>query len=82
MILAVSALVLVHGDVEYPMQAVFDAPMMTDNVIETFGGKRRAKKIIRCFCCGFSVHFADTRDLADSGEPRPLMTLLKPSDIS
>lgn len=37
-IFAISALVRVH-DVEHPMQAVFDAPMMDDNVMKASAAK-------------------------------------------
>ena len=68
-------------DVEHPMQAVLDAPMMADNLMKAICGKRRAEEIIGCFRCGFPGRLADTRHLADGGEPRPLMALLKPGDI-
>ena len=63
------------------MQAVFDAPMMANNLMEAMCDKRRAEEIIGCFRCSFPGNLADARHLADGGEPRPLMALLKPGDI-
>ena len=43
---AVSGLILVHGDVQHPMEAVLDGPMGARDLPETFGGHRRAEKVI------------------------------------
>ena len=46
---AVSGLVLVHIDVELPMQGVFDIPAAEYDVEKTLGREGRAKRIEGCF---------------------------------
>ena len=43
MIQAISGLVLIHGDVEDPMQSILDAPMSTHDLAEAVGGERCAE---------------------------------------
>ena len=41
-----AVLILVHDDIEPPVQAMFDAPMRADDFVEAFGRQRRAEQII------------------------------------
>jgi len=76
-----AVLILVHDDIEPPVQAIFDAPMRADDFVEAFGRQGRAEQIIggleRCFAGGF----ADALDLADSRQARPLMVFDQPCDV-
>lgn len=46
---AVLCLILFHGDIEGPMQRVFDRPVSSDDVPEALGGNGCAEKVIGCF---------------------------------
>ena len=74
-------LILVHDDIEPPVQPIFDAPMRANDFVEAFGRQRRAEQIIgglgRCFAGGF----AEALDLADSGQARPMMVFVQPRDV-
>ncbi len=74
-------LVLVHDDVEPPVQAVFDAPMGADDFVEAFGRQWRAEQIVGGFGRRLAGGFAEALDLADSGQARPLMVFDQPCDV-
>lgn len=37
MVLAIAGLILIHDDVEYPVQPILDAPMAAHDSVEAFG---------------------------------------------
>lgn len=74
-------LVLVHNYVESPIQAVLDAPMLAHDRVQSVWRKCDAEQVISRLGRGFRWRFADSRDFADSGEPRLLMLVLQPADI-
>ena len=82
MILSVSALVLVHGDVEDPVEGVFDPPMMSGDLVETFGGKLRAEEIVYALAGGLVADLTAALDLADGRQAWPVVLVLEPSDIA
>src|SRR5215467_10289692 len=45
---AISGLILVHNDVEAPMEPIFDAPMGTHYIREALGGQGCAERVIGC----------------------------------
>lgn len=77
---AVSRLILVHDDIEDPVQAVLDAPVGADDRPETLGRKRRAEQIIGRFGGGFGGGFAAVVSSND-GQAGPLMIVLQPADV-
>jgi hypothetical protein len=75
------ALILVHVDIQHPMEAVFDppsgrAPPRRSGSVKAVcrAGDRRSR-------AGYAIDLAAAHDLADSSETRPLMLLLKPGDV-
>src|SRR5262249_10135855 len=78
---AISGLILVHNDVEAPMEPIFDAPMGTHYIREALGGQGCAEKVIGCLSRGLGGEFTDADDFADGRQSGPLMPLLEPSDI-
>jgi hypothetical protein len=74
-------LILVHDDVEPPVQPIFDALMRANDLVEAFGRQSCAEKIIGGFGRCLAGGFADALDLADSGQARPLMVFDQPRDI-
>ena len=74
-------LILVHDDIEPPVQPIFDAPMRANDFVEAFGRQRRAEQIIGGLGCCFAGDFADALDLADSGQAGPLMVFDQPRDV-
>src|SRR5215831_17107019 len=78
---AISGLILIHNDVEAPMESIFDAPMGTHDIGEALGGQGCAEKVIGCLGRGLGGEFTDADDFADGRQSGPLMPLLEPSDI-
>ena len=76
-----AGLILVHDDIETPVEAVFDGPMGTDNLGEAFGRHCGAEQVIGGFGGGFPVHFTASGDFADGRQTRPAMPFLQPGDI-
>src|SRR3954464_7937925 len=65
MILVVAGLILVHGHVENPVQAVLHAPVRAGDFAETCGGQCRAEQIVSGFGAGLSANLTGADDLAD-----------------
>ena len=78
---AVALAILVHGHIQHPVQAVFDGPMGAHGVLEAFGRERRAHDVVAGFGCRASGGFAPRLDLAEGGQPRPVMALPQPCDL-
>ena len=76
-----SVLILVHNHVRPSVQAVFHAPMLANNVIESLRHENRAQQIIRGFRRGFVRRFAHSFYFSDGLQARPLMLLLEPIDL-
>ncbi len=75
-------LILVHDDVEPPVQPIFDTPMRANDLVEAFGRQDGAEQIIGGLGCCLAGDFADALDLADSGQAGPLMVFDQPRDVS
>ena len=71
MAFAISGLVLVHGDIEDPMEAVFDAPMAAGDVAEALGGERRAEQVVGGLGGELGTDLTAALDLGDGRESRP-----------
>ncbi len=78
---AVSVLILVHGDIQSPMEAVFDIPMRADYFVEASSGKRRTEQVISGFAGRFVFALPDAGYLADGGKAGPVVAFLEPGDI-
>ena len=76
MILAVSGLVLVHGDIENPMQAVFDAPMAACDLAEAIGGERRTEQVVSGLGGDSGADLTAAPDFANGCQAGPIMVLL------
>ncbi len=76
-----SVLVLVHDDVEAPLQSVLDAPIGAYDVVEAFPGQRRALEIIGHFGGGLAGGFSGSDHFVDRREAGPVMVLLQPVDL-
>jgi hypothetical protein len=70
---AIAQLVLIHNDIETPMQAVFDAPMRADNLVEALGGERRAEEIVGGLGFGLALDFPGADNFADRRQPWPFI---------
>ncbi len=68
---AAPVLILVHDDVEAPMQAIFDAPVRADDIVESFGRQWRAEQIVGGLGRRLAGGFAEALDLADRDQARP-----------
>ncbi len=82
MILSVSGLILVHGDVEDPMEAVFDPPMASGGLVEALGGQLGAEQIEHGLAGGLVADLTAALDLADGRQARPAMLVLQPGDVA
>jgi hypothetical protein len=51
-------LILVHHDIEPPVQLVFDTPVGSDDLIQSFGREGCAEQVIGHFGCGLGGGFA------------------------
>src|SRR3954454_18215009 len=80
-VLAVPGPILIHGDVEHPMQPVLDAPVGARDLGEALGAKPRAEQVVGDLGRGLRGDLADAHDLADGGQPGPAAALLEPSDV-
>jgi hypothetical protein len=75
-------LVLVHDDIEPPVQRVLDTPVCAGDLVEVLGRERRAQQVIGCFGRGLGAGLAHAGQLADGGEAGPVVVLLQPVDVS
>ena len=66
-ILAVSGAILVEGDVEHPVEGVFDGPMGADGGGKALGRQAGGGELIACGGRGFTVHLADCGDAGEGG---------------
>jgi hypothetical protein len=82
MILVVAGLILVHGHVENPVQAVLHAPVRAGDFAETCGGQCSAEQIVSGFGAGLSANLTGADDLADGHQARPGMLLLQPLNVA
>src|SRR4051812_41377134 len=76
-----SVLILIHHDIEPPVQPVFNPPMLASDVVETLCGQRRTEQVVGGLGGGLGRGFADAGYLADGGEAGPLVGFLQPTDI-
>ena len=72
--LAVSGLILVHDDVEHPVQGVLDAPVATHDGIEALWREGLAEQVAACLDRRLAVDFAAGGDLADGRKARPVQS--------
>ena len=68
-----AGLILVHDDIEAPVQAIFDGPVRADDPGEAFGRHCGAEQVIGGFCGGFAAYFTLSDVFADGGETGPAM---------
>ena len=68
MVLAVAGLVLVHGHVEHPVEAVLDPPMCADDLTEPSRRQWRAEQIVGGFLTGQAIDLTASRDFAAPGQ--------------
>ena len=76
-----AVLVLVHDDIEPPVQAIFNAPMRACNLVEAFGRQDGAEQVVGGLMRCFPVDFPCALNLADGRQARPPMVFDKPRDI-
>lgn len=76
-----SVLILVHHDIEPPVQLIFDAPVRSDDRIQPVRRERRAEQVVGHFGGGFGRGFAHALDLADCLQAGPPMAVLQPLDL-
>ena len=81
MVFADAAMVFSEGDIQTPMQAVFDTPVFSDRFGEGRGLVVEAGDEIGCFNRGLSIYFPFSDRHADGGKPRPLVFSREPADI-
>ena len=72
--------VLVHDDVEAPVQGVLDRPMRAGDLAEPLGRHRRAEQIIGCLRGHLGAGLPGSDHLANGGEAGPVVNLLQPAD--
>jgi len=66
-------LILVHDHVQPPVQAVFDAPVLLNDLIEPLGRQHSAEQVVGRFSRGFVRRFAPSNYLGDGLQARPLV---------
>jgi hypothetical protein len=76
-----SVLILVHDHVQSPVQAVFDAPVLANHLVESLRRQFRTEQVVSGFSGGFLRRFAFPLHLADGLQPWPLVLFLQPADL-
>ena len=79
---AVALLILVHHNIQPPVQPIFHPPMRADHLQKALAGQRRAEQVVSCLLRGFVGFLADAVDLANGHQAWPVMLLLQPVDIA
>src|SRR4051812_48327155 len=75
----VSHLILIHGDVQTPMQTVFDGPMRARDLAEPVRSHGRAQQIVSGLRRRLLGRLADPHHLANGRQSRPVMDRLNHS---
>src|SRR5271166_1102343 len=73
--------ILVHDDVQTPVQLVLHTPMRAHDLVEAFRRECRAEQVIGRLGGGLVGGLANADDLADGREAGPFMMLLQPADV-
>ncbi len=82
---AVAGAVLVHVDIEHPVEAVFDAPMGAGGLVQALGREGFGEQIVGGLGgrrVGVrALEFARAANCADGFQAGPVMDVLQPTDI-
>ena len=81
MVFAYAAVVFAETDVQTPVQVVFDSPMVSNGLGDSWRVTFKAGDEIGRFCGGLCIELALAGDHADRGDARPLVFAGKPVDI-
>ena len=74
-------LILVHDHIQPPVQAVFDAPVLSNHMVEPLRRQDSTEQVVGSFGRGFVRRLAYTNHFADSLQARPLVLFLQPVDL-
>jgi hypothetical protein len=75
-------LILVHHDIQPPVEAIFHPPMGAHDLQAALAGQRGAEQIVSCLMRGVAGFLTGPLDLCDGRETWPVVLLLQPVDIA
>jgi hypothetical protein len=81
MVFADAAVIFPEGDIQAPVQAVFDAPVFSDGCGDGRGLVFEAGDEIGCFSRGPAINFPLPDRHADGVKPRPVVFAREPADL-
>jgi hypothetical protein len=76
---SVAILILIHDDIQTPMEAV-SIPQCDLTTALNRSGHRSTQQVVRRFDLGFGGDLPFAGDLADANQPGPFMIVLQPAD--
>jgi hypothetical protein len=76
----ISGLILVHDDIENPMELILHPPMRAHHLSKAFGRQRRTQEVVGRLRRRLGAGFTRPDDLADGAQTGPLMLVLQPAD--
>ena len=75
-------MILVHRDIETPVQAILDTLVRPGDTVQAHRGQLCAQQVVGSFCRSFAQRFAPALDPADDLQARPIMRLTQPCNIT
>lgn len=74
-------LILVHDHIQPPVKAVFDSPVLSNDLVEPLRRQNLTEQVLGSFGRGFVRRFAHSDYFADGLQARPLMLFFEPADL-